>query len=242
MGVTREGEEKTLPWVKKNGVEHAYAFDPNGKLHGWAGVNGIPHAVLLDPQGTVVWSGHPGGLEESKVEEVLAGALTVPLWEWPPEAGGLRDALVRREYAAALQQATEVRVPVGGVEASAFVRGRVANLVSSFDAAVKSEEYMSAFRLGERLKKELSGLPEGQEIAERLAELDLDEDVKKRLQGEERLADLERSASEARTVRDAEKVRADLASLAGEFPGTKIERRAKALVADIDRALQRSRR
>ena len=241
VGVTSESEEKTLPWVKKHGVEYSYAFDPTAELHHWAGVTSIPYATLIDPQGMVVWNGNPAGLDEQMIERALGGALSPPVWEWPDEAHALAAALGRGDYAAALREAENLHGPIGGLEPAALVRERIATLVKTFERSLERQEYRAAFQLGERLKKELANLPEGERVATRLGELEQDPDVQKLRAGQERLAALEIEAGSARNAKQLEKLRSDLQALAKEFPGTRIERRANGMLADLERVLGRPR-
>jgi hypothetical protein len=241
LALTKEQEERTLPWVKKHGVEYAYGFDRSGEIHRWAGVRGIPYAVLLDAQGSVLWSGHPAQLDGAIIEKALVGALPVPLWEWPAETRELQAALVEGRYAAALEQARLVAQPIGQQTAETLVRARIAGLVASFEGTVARGEYHAAFQFGARAVKQLAGLPEGERVAAKLAQLERDPEVKRLRSGQERLARLEAEAARSQNYRQWEELRDGLAALAREFPGTRIERRSNAMIAELERLIQRAK-
>ncbi len=239
VGVTAEEEEKTLPWMRKLGVEYACAFDPEAQLLKWFRVSGIPFAVLIDPQGTIVWSGPPSGLTGATIEKALAGALATPLWEWPAEVRALREALARGDHAAALREAAAVHVPISGAEPAELVRARIAASTAAFEGAVQRGEYYAAFELGARLEKELAGLPEGERLVARLGELRADPEVVRQHGGQERLARIEMEAPSVPNLKRWTELRGELEALAREFHGTGVERQASARIAELDRLLQR---
>jgi len=84
QNVWERDESQVEPFVKKMGEKMTYRValdDKQGSEKGkmaetWmeaAGQNGIPAAFLVDKQGKIAWVGHPMGLKEELIEEVLAG-------------------------------------------------------------------------------------------------------------------------------------------------------------------------
>ena len=84
QNVWETSEAAVEPFVKKMADKMTYRVALDDKADGgkgrmaetWlaaAGKNGIPASFLVDKQGIVVWIGHPMDLQESMVEEVLAG-------------------------------------------------------------------------------------------------------------------------------------------------------------------------
>lgn len=84
QNVWERDESQVEPFVKKMGEKMTYRVamdDKQGSEKGkmaetWmeaAGQNGIPAAFLVDKQGKIAWLGHPMGLKEEQIEEVLAG-------------------------------------------------------------------------------------------------------------------------------------------------------------------------
>jgi peroxiredoxin len=238
LAVTREGPTKTEPWVKRHGVEYAYAYDMQGKLHDLFRVRNIPYAVLIDPHGTIVWRGFPNRLREELIEQTLKGALERPVWQWPESARALAVPLTRGDYAAALEQSASLPHE-GDFDPAALVRERIAAIVAVFEAAVQDGDYRNALRFAERLQRELGTLPEAQAIAGRAEALLADPEVQEQLDGLDRLEKLERGFLGASTPGEVESLRPKLEALALEFPGTRVERRAQALLTEIDAVLKK---
>lgn len=110
IGVTGESLEDTLPWVKKHGLRHAYAFDSGGALLSALRITGLPAAVLVDPLGQIAWRGNPNGLKAQHIEAALAEALPLPVWAWPMELNELKAALLEERFSAALGLAAGVKL------------------------------------------------------------------------------------------------------------------------------------
>jgi AhpC/TSA family len=163
IGVTDEAQKITDEWVADRHVEYAYAFDKGGKLKRWFGIEGIPHAVLINPNGQIVWRGHPGELSEATLQASLAGALKLPLYEWPESAEKAAKAVGKRRFAEALEKAREIE----GADGKAIVEN-LQQLVDAKLASVKgwmdAGDYLAVRERGTTFAKELSDLPQGDEI------------------------------------------------------------------------------
>ena len=79
VNVMGDPEEKAAALVARQGDKMAYRVAYDGKsgniATGWlkaAGVRGIPHAFLVR-EGLILWHGHPSGLNEENIREVLKG-------------------------------------------------------------------------------------------------------------------------------------------------------------------------
>lgn len=88
--VWEKDTEKVAPFVAKMGSNMTYRIsldvcpdgDPqNGKMSvNWmraAERNGIPSSFIVDKQGKIAWIGHPAGLTEAMIEQVLNGTFDV---------------------------------------------------------------------------------------------------------------------------------------------------------------------
>jgi cytochrome c biogenesis protein CcmG, thiol:disulfide interchange protein DsbE len=72
VGVTSESEADVASMEPQ--IEFACGLDNKGKTIAAAKVTSIPHAVLLDPKRLILYHGHPGALNESKLQSLLATA------------------------------------------------------------------------------------------------------------------------------------------------------------------------
>ncbi len=78
IGVTDESAGVLRKFRRTTPMNYAVAIDSGGKLRGKMGVGGIPQAFLADASGKVVWAGHPAGLREEEIDEVLGRGLPAP--------------------------------------------------------------------------------------------------------------------------------------------------------------------
>jgi len=157
--VTGEGKKDTEPWIADKKVKYAYAYDKGGKLASKLGVGGIPHAFLINAQGKIVWEGHPGELEDKVIQSALDGALPTPLFELPAAATGVKTALQKHNYAAALAEAGKLSEADGGSGLKQVVQGIVSGRVGSMNAALKDGDFLTALDSATALKKELEDCP-----------------------------------------------------------------------------------
>lgn len=74
VGVTGEGEDPTMKYLEATGWKAIIAFESGLPSMNAYGFSGFPSAALVDAKGKVVWTGHPGGLNDSIIEENLKGA------------------------------------------------------------------------------------------------------------------------------------------------------------------------
>lgn len=236
LGVTDEGASETEKWVEAKGAKYAYAYDKGGKLARHFGVRGIPDAVLIDASGTVVWRGHPGSLEESKVASALQGALSKPLWEWSGAAKGVKSALLKRSFKSALEQAAKLGESDGGPEILAAIQGIVKSSADGLRASFEKGDFLGAQSAAQSMQKELAGLPEVEEATKVLATIAADKSAQNVIKGQQKLAKLRGADSSkkkelASAIESARKIRK-------EYPGTFVEKEADLFIAQLDQLLR----
>ena len=232
LGLTSESVKLTEPWIKSKGVKYGYAYDKGGKLQSWFGVDGIPHAVLLDPSGTIVWRGHPAGLEESSLETALAGSLKTPLWEWPKSAKTVRQAVVKGQLAKALEYAQGL--PSGDVESvTAAVRGIIDGRMAAMKAAQTKKDYLTALDSATELGTALKGLPEATEAAGIADAINADAEAQRVIKGQKTIRKLAAQMGELRKRKEAEKMIDKLKDLLPEYAGTYAYEEAAKLIDDL---------
>ncbi len=231
--MTGEGKKDTEAWIESKHVSYAYAYDKGGKLAGKLGVSGIPHAFLVDAQGRIVWEGHPGELPDKAIESALEGALPKPLFDMPANAAGVKNALVKRNYAAALAEARKLGEGGDGAELVRIVQGLVTARVQGMNAALKDGDLLGAQESAEALEKQLEGLPEAGEPAKVQAAIKANKDADKILAAQKKVHAIgdQRLGKKA----ELEKALADLRRIAKDLPGSFPAREATGLADRLEK-------
>jgi thioredoxin-like negative regulator of GroEL len=197
--VTSEGKNDTEAWVKQHGAEYAYAYDKGGKLSSYFGIPGLPHAVLIDASGTVIWKGHPGEFDPKLIEQAIQGALTKPLWEWSKAAGGVKAALLKRDYKTALDGASKLAAADDGPSIAGALQAMVKSRVDAMQAAYAQGDYLFADNESKLLSKQLVGLPELEAANKMIADLTANKDAAAVIKVQKQIAKL-REASKSKEI------------------------------------------
>ena len=71
IGVSDEDEGKVSNFVRNRKMAYTIALDPNGAINRSLDIKGIPHAIIMSADGIVRWQGHPGGLEEDTLRQIV---------------------------------------------------------------------------------------------------------------------------------------------------------------------------
>lgn len=226
--MTDEGKGDTEKWIESKGAKYPYAYDKGGKIRGFFGITGIPHSVLIDATGTVVWRGHPGNLTKDVVEKSLAGALTEPLWAWPDSARKVRQAVQKRQFAKALDEARALGAD--GAKIAAALEALVQGRLSALKAAADAGDWFSVEERGKSLEKEFSGLPAVEEIKALLARLKDDRQAQAVLAAQKEI----RRLTAGRIKKgDIPRIEKRLGEIAAQFPATGAARDAERALADL---------
>jgi len=231
LAVTSEGASETEKFVAKNEMQYAYAYDKGGKLARHFGVTGIPHAVLIDASGTVVWKGHPGMLEPGEISRATSGALKKPLFDWPSEARTVRSALQKGAYKAAIDAAAGLGPDADGDSIRSTLQAMVASKVASLKDAREMGDFLGAEELAKTFAKELSGLPEADEVARIAAEVGADDNAQSVIKGQKKIAKIRDKGPSKK--KDIERAIDDLRKLKKEYAGTYVETEAEALIKQL---------
>ncbi len=64
--------EKTVRRMTNPTIDYYVGIDPQRRSLSTVGVKSIPHALLIDPKGIVRFEGHPGNLDEQKLQSLMA--------------------------------------------------------------------------------------------------------------------------------------------------------------------------
>ncbi len=223
----------TEPWVEKKGASYAYAYDKGGKLARHFGVKGIPDAVLIDPTGKVAWRGHPGALDDETIQAHLAGSLSKPLYDWPSAGKPAAQALVKRQYAAALEKAAKAPAE-GGLDVAAEIKALIGSRLKLAEASREAGDFLGALEAAEELAKGLKGLPEESRAAQIVTDIGADAKAKPVLEAQREIRKLREK--DPRKRKEVEKTIESLREIIQRLPGTQASKEAEAFISDLQRS------
>lgn len=229
-----EGKRLTIDWVEKHGAEYAYAYFDGSALSRAVGQRAWPHATLIAPDGTVVYSGNPGGLTDSLIEQHLEGAITKPLFQWDDAVSKVADALRAKELGKALKEAQKLAEK--GVADSDVALATAQTMV---DAAVRSVEstfeegnFLDAHTNAERFVKQLKGLDAEARLEEIIEHCESDETAKTVMKAQQQLRSL--LGKRLRKKRDADSLIDKLRAMATEHEGTYVVVEAENAIRELE--------
>jgi thiol-disulfide isomerase/thioredoxin len=228
--LTRVVKEKNFTWPMSYEGQGWTAPTPKA----W-GVDSIPQTFIIGPDGTVLWRGHPGGIDaplESAFKEhppqlvdpaTLASANNIldqinadVTANEPAKAVKLlatipQGASADTAFAANLKNATEKLVDYGNAQ------------LSEVDPLIQSRQYAAAGTKLRDLSQAFAGLPVAASAKTKLAEMNADPSVRKDLEAQKKLADSADALAVANQLRKEKKD--DLAyprfeQIVKEYPGT----------------------
>ena len=235
--MTSESESSTVPWIEKTGARYPYAYDKGGKVARYFGVSGIPHAILVDPTGKVVWRGHPASLDAATVESGIAGALTRPLYSWPSSARSAAQAVVKGDWAGALDKAAKISEEDGGPGIVAEIQSLIGSRLKTAEAALAEGNFYEAQEQGEALVKGLKGLPEQERAQKIVDDVDAHPDAKKVLDAQKKIRKIR--SKEPSKRKDVEKAMEDMKDITRDLPGTYAAKEASAYMDQLRELLRR---
>lgn len=231
--MTSEPEGLTEKWIEQHDVKYAYAYDKGGKLSRELGVSGIPHAFLMNPTGEIVWRGHPGNLQAGMIEPHLAGALSLPIGNWPDELSRAKKALLKNQYAKAIDAVDKLLEEDQSVaKYRDVILSMLDTKIAAMNDSLEMGDFLGARDAGKLLKKELKGLPGADRADEVLKLISKDRDAKAIISAQKTLVRLKGARIKKKTealgiVRQAER-------LVKKHPGTFVETQALNLIAEVE--------
>ena len=164
--VWEQNDDGVAPFVKKMGDQMTYRValdDKSSETKGamaatWmdaAGQNGIPTAFIVNQQGRIAWIGHPMGLNEQILEEILAGRFDVA--KFAAEYEQQQQAQVRlMELSKKLRQALKAKDWDTAESAVAEIKKAEPAMSNSletvrFNILLGRKNYAEAYKLAETL-------------------------------------------------------------------------------------------
>jgi thiol-disulfide isomerase/thioredoxin len=237
--------DNSIPDMLKVAKEKGFIWPQLCEGSGWQtkaaqvwGVNSIPRTFIIGPDGTVLWTGHPGGIDGPLAEafknhppqlvdpKILADARAI--------ADKAEAALKEGGQLAALKQLTSIppaaradkdlAARLEGIDKQ--VSEYVTKALSEIDPLIEKKQYVEAAGKLTELTRALGALPAGADAKKKLADLMANpqakaqfELVQKNKAGEEELAIAKRLQSDNKNEQAYLKYKAIAASFAGTAAG-----------------------
>jgi hypothetical protein len=165
LGVSNEPKKLVMETVQKTERKYAIAIIKGEKTDAFYGVRGFPSAYLLDARGRVIWSGHPGALEEKTIADALAkSAVVAPL---PDALKDINKLIAKQELGKAWDAAGKALATKAGDKDLERVRTEIekalAKKMDAAKAAAAASDFGTAVDLYEEVTAEFEGMPAASE-------------------------------------------------------------------------------
>jgi len=204
VALTKENEDKTVPWIKTHNVEFAYAYDRGAKLQRSLKVNSIPRSILVDATGKIIWDGFPPNMPIDLLEEALKDAISVPMYEWTGPAKAIKASFLKGDYGKALKAANKLAADDKlGVEIGDMVRRLIAIRIETIESQLEKGDVYEAYTSAKAFSKNIKGLPEAAAVKALVKSISGDKVLKKILSTQEKLSEIK--ATEHPKRKDCEK-------------------------------------
>ena len=232
VGVTDEGKGLVEKYISANDVKYPIALDSAaGKIYG---ASSIPSSVLVGPDGKVLWSGHPGNLNDATIEKSLENATFIP--PLPASLARFNALLKAKKFGKAYLDLKKAVQDKKAPEADAGptiagIEAKMKALLSEGEKAKSAGDFYTVGKSLSQLKTLYAGTDEAKKAADILKEAEKDQKARDQMKAADTIAKLER-AMEAKAFVDAYK---GYKGLVKKFPGTTIEKIASEQVAMIEK-------
>ena len=162
LAVSREPKSIIETFIEETEADHPIMIDA-GNGGGEYGVTGIPAAFLIDGDGEIAWAGHPSGLSNEKIEEVLKTARLMP--DLPSSMKTIAKAIEKAKFGDAIKKLTK---DIDGgkyegeeLEIATKTRDGLVNRgetsLKKANAALEAKDVVTAFNRFEKLEDQFKG-------------------------------------------------------------------------------------
>jgi hypothetical protein len=104
LAVTNEARDKVDAFVEAQKATHPIVIESSDSMQLFGG-SGFPSSYLIAPDGKIAWSGHPAGMPENLLEELLTKAKLFP--DVPKTLASIRNQMQKGKLNDALKALTK---------------------------------------------------------------------------------------------------------------------------------------
>jgi hypothetical protein len=232
VGVTNEPESLVERHAEKVGMKFPIALISGSDVDRAYRLRGFPTSYLVDARGRIAWSGHPGMLQETTIERLLARSTHVaPLRE--KDYSRIDKLLAEGELGKADRELAKELEDAPQDERLLAARARIAAVATALledaAAAAGEGEYGFAVELYTQAEDQLDGLEAAETAGTRRKAVEDDPAARDELKAYALLAEGRRSL----TAGDGKRARSKLAS-AAKLEETVSGREARTLIDSLD--------
>ena len=96
VAVTKQDRSAVDKFIEETSATHPIVMEKTDSMRNY-GCTSYPSAFLIGSNGRILWKGHPGGLQDSTVEEQLENAKLLP--EFPKALSAARKSIAKDKFA-----------------------------------------------------------------------------------------------------------------------------------------------
>ena len=186
LAVTNEGKALVDKFVSATGSTHPILIEEGDSATAY-GIGGFPHAFLIDADGSVAWEGHPGSLQNTEIESLLANAHPLP--RLPKKLAAAQKGLEGRDYAGARKALLGLLGGTGldeaekksAEEAVRWIADRGESLLKGADVNSKAGNFHGAAETLRQATESFKGLDTAEKAKAALDELMRNPEAKKEI-------------------------------------------------------------
>ncbi len=228
LALSGEGEALLEGFAAQQGITYPIGFgDRSGGAYG---VSGIPDSYLVGADGTVVYQGHPSGINRGMLEAELAKVRFFPVlpegFEAVMKAGERFDyAKAMKELDKILKKSEDEAEIATAEETKAYIAEKGAEGLARVEALAAEGDYFKGVEVLEELSDKFDGLETGDTADDMLKAWKKDKEIKAQIQAGEMYA----AGVYARSHRDPKTAAAAFAKAIKKAPeGSVIRAQAEA--------------
>lgn len=238
LAITKQDRAAVDKFVEETGAKHPIVLESSDSMSNY-GCNSYPSSFLIGPDGRILWTGHPGNLQDSVIEEALQQAQILP--EFPKALASARKQFDKEKFADA--QTAVLKAIEGGKleEADAAVATKIdtwltwyaESTVTEAGKSAEAGDFYEAWVAYEDISKGYKGSAIGKRAASLAAELLSDGEKKDEIKAGDRFAKIR---AEIRGMSSKKTLKA-LAPMTGKsYRDTRAGKAAAALIAELEAA------
>ena len=237
LAVTTEDRAKVDAFVESTGATHPIVIESSDSGRAY-GIGGYPASFLIDGTGSVVWSGHPAGVKDEQIQELLATLLP----ELPKSLSAISKAISKDKYAAAqklvLKKQAVEDLPAEETEALELVANwldsRRASAKKRVERAMGKDDFYSAWVTWDEVADAWKGDPFAKEADAAIKALLAEKGPKTEIKAGKKLAKIKAKLTELGAKKGIKQLEAFESK---KYDGTLAQKEAAALVRRLKKEM-----